>query len=645
MEKRRVNEKKGLRRICFTFLFVFSIIFSVKSADAAIFVEQVNSKAPEVKAYVQGSVNQNSKFKGKITGTDKNGNTASIALVQDGDTKSASADDGTVKYIFLFDNSESVNEAQFGAMKNCLADFRKALAKRAQDKMSVYTVGVKDAGRRYEAVLENVSGGGASGDVKKIRSIKRNGKKTVLYRTINEITGRTKSSKERVILVILTDGEDDSTGSRNHPSTTFENVKNAQVPVYGVLLNYGLSGSGDVEKIQVTKKILNTEGSNDRMVRGIDVSGSSSASAAEKAFGNLMERIQNKTVLVKLKADTNRTLTNTRLTLTKTNGTVEEAKVKEFNYSDHVPDQKPPKVSDLKVEAGNQLSIIISDENGLDEPSLLNQANYKVYRAENASAAGKGISVKKTEIPSSEDGKKKKKVLLTLERELEDGDYALKISGLKDASEEGNIIDHMEISFGMYEGISENKEGIDGGNSAVSGSESSSRTGNVENTADSKTIGFSFWWIVIPVLIMIIVILLVLLLKKKKKEPAGLTGYDERMSEADTCLINLTVTDGKGFTKDLQWDVEGSFFVGRSEICEVFFDDEMLSKQHFVIEVTKQGCFIEDLGSTNGTCVNGIRIKGRVELFEGNEIQAGKERFLVQSFRKGFDPVGTTSPV
>ena len=644
MEKRRVNEKKGLRRICFTYLFEFSIIFSVKSADAAIFVEQVNSKAPEVKAYVQGSVNQNSKFKGKITGTDKNGNTASIALVQDGDTEPASADDGTAKYIFLLDNSESVNEAQFGAMKNCLADFRKSLAKRAQDKMSVYTVGVKDAGRRYEAVLESVSGGGASGDVKKIRSIKRNGKKTVLYRTINEITGRTKSSKERVILVILTDGEDDSTGSRNNPSTTFGNVKNAQVPVYGVLLNYGLSGSGDVEKIQVTKKILNTEGSNDRMVRGIDVSGSSSASAAEKAFGNLMERIQNKTVLVKLKADTNRTLTNTRLTLTKTNGTVEEAKVREFNYSDHVPDQKPPKVSDLKVEAGNQLSILISDENGLDEPSLVNQANYKVYRTENNSVVGKGISVKKTEIPSSEDGKKKKKVLLTLERELEDGNYVLKLSGLKDASEEGNIIDHMEISFGMYEGISESKEDGDDGTSGISGSESSG-TGNMKNTADGKTGGFSVWWIVVPVLLAVIVILLVLLLKKKKQVPAGFQGYDERMSEADTCLITLTVTDGKGFTKDLQWDVEGSFFVGRSEICEVFFDDEMLSKQHFVIEVTKQGCFIEDLGSTNGTCVNGIRIKGRVELFEGNEIQAGKERFLVQSFRKGFDPVGTTSPV
>lgn len=643
MEKGKIRAGKFYKSVLFmlyTGLFVMCAGIPVKSAGAAIFVEQANSKAPEVRAYVQGSVNQGSTFKGRITGTDKNGNTASISLVQDGETKPASEEDGVTRYIFLIDNSGSVNEAQFKEVKNCLADFRKTLSKRTQDKMSVYTVGVKDANQRCGIVLDGVSGGGASGDAKKIRAIKRNGKKTVLYRTINEITGRTKSSKERVVLILLTDGEDDSTGSRNNPETTFSNVKNAAIPVYGILLNYGLSGDGDKKKIQVTKKLLNTEGSNDRMVRGIDISAKASAAAVEKAFANLLVRIQEKTFLVKLKAGSNRTLMNTRLTLTKTNGNVEEAKARDFSYSDYYPDKKPPQVSSLKVESENQISILVSDENGLDQPSIVNQANYKVYRTEGGAVTGGGNSVKTVELPSANERKKKKKVVLTLEHELEDGDYVLKLSGLKDASEDGNIIDKMEISFSVSGGIrSDAKEDEEVW-------EDLEETGSENQVMEKNSAaGFSYWWIVVPVLLAVIVVLILLLLKKKKTEETPAAGSYDGMGEADSCLITLTVTDGKGFTKNLQWDVEGSFFVGRSEICEVFFDDEMLSKQHFVIEVTKQGCFLEDLGSTNGTCVNGNRIMGRVEIFEGDEILAGREKFLVHSFRKGFDSVGTTSPV
>ncbi|MBR1743086.1 MAG: FHA domain-containing protein [Lachnospiraceae bacterium] len=618
---------------------VLCACLQARTANAAIFVEQVNSKAPEVRAYVQGGVNQNSKFKGKITGTDRNGNTSSIDLVQDGETIAASGDDGVTNYIFLFDNSGSVSENHFKAVKGCLADFRKELGKRTQDKMSLYTVGVKSANQKREVVFEGASGGGASEDIKKIKAIKRDGKKTVLYRTINEITGRTKSSKERVVLVLLTDGEDDSAGSNNNPGTTLSNVKNASVPVYGVLLHYGLSGSGDQEKIRVTKEMLNTEGSNDRMVRGIDVSRRDSASAVESGFRSVVNSIRDKTFLVKLKAGSNRTLTNTRLTLTKTNGTVEEAKIKSFSYSDYVADKDAPKISEVLIEAENQISVKVSDENGLDVPSLVNQANYKVFRVVDGETTKESLAVIKAEIPSAEDGKTEKKVVLTLEREITDGDYVLKISGLKDASEDGNIIDHMDISFGMEKGVPSAGEDVPEDSSEKKGTESET-AGN----AEGKTAG-SYWWISIPVLLVVIGILLFLLFKRKKTQTSFRESAFYGTEQADSCLITLTVTDGKGFTKDLQWDVEGSFFVGRSEICEVFFDDEMLSKQHFVIEVTKAGCFIEDLSSTNGTFVNGIQIKGRVELSEGDEILAGREHFLVRSFRKGFDSISNTAPM
>ena len=68
--------------------------------------------------------------------------------------------------------------------------------------------------------------------------------------------------------------------------------------------------------------------------------------------------------------------------------------------------------------------------------------------------------------------------------------------------------------------------------------------------------------------------------------------------------------------------------MGRSDICNIVFDDDRLSKQHFVIEVTKMGCYIEDLESTNGTFVNGVKLTNRRMLLDGDEINVGREKIV-----------------
>ena len=78
----------------------------------------------------------------------------------------------------------------------------------------------------------------------------------------------------------------------------------------------------------------------------------------------------------------------------------------------------------------------------------------------------------------------------------------------------------------------------------------------------------------------------------------------------------------------MDWDVEGSLFVGRSDICNIYFDDDRLSKQHFVVEVNKMGCYIEDLESTNGTFVNGVKITSRRMLLDGDIITVGREKIV-----------------
>jgi pSer/pThr/pTyr-binding forkhead associated (FHA) protein len=62
--------------------------------------------------------------------------------------------------------------------------------------------------------------------------------------------------------------------------------------------------------------------------------------------------------------------------------------------------------------------------------------------------------------------------------------------------------------------------------------------------------------------------------------------------------------------------------IGRAE-CDVDLNDPDVSRRHAVIRQVDAGLALEDLGSTNGTWVNGRRIDGIVELRPGDEVRFG----------------------
>jgi len=53
---------------------------------------------------------------------------------------------------------------------------------------------------------------------------------------------------------------------------------------------------------------------------------------------------------------------------------------------------------------------------------------------------------------------------------------------------------------------------------------------------------------------------------------------------------------------------EGEFVFGRSRDADVVVEDEAISRYHFKVKVKEKIVTLEDLGSTNGTFVNGIRV-------------------------------------
>ena len=82
----------------------------------------------------------------------------------------------------------------------------------------------------------------------------------------------------------------------------------------------------------------------------------------------------------------------------------------------------------------------------------------------------------------------------------------------------------------------------------------------------------------------------------------------------------LVVQEGQLAGK--RWTLNRSeFVVGRGEDCEVVLPDRQVSRRHFRIVRDDDGYSVEDLGSKNGTYVNGAAVRGSVQLQDGDEIQ------------------------
>ena len=76
--------------------------------------------------------------------------------------------------------------------------------------------------------------------------------------------------------------------------------------------------------------------------------------------------------------------------------------------------------------------------------------------------------------------------------------------------------------------------------------------------------------------------------------------------------------------------MNGSFIVGRSKICNLYFDDKRMSRQHFVLEWDGQDMYVTDLDTTNGTLLNGVRITKQRRLNQGDKISAGSVEMAIR---------------
>jgi pSer/pThr/pTyr-binding forkhead associated (FHA) protein len=100
--------------------------------------------------------------------------------------------------------------------------------------------------------------------------------------------------------------------------------------------------------------------------------------------------------------------------------------------------------------------------------------------------------------------------------------------------------------------------------------------------------------------------------------------------------VQMVIVQGKARGQTLRFS-RGEFVFGRGPECHIRPDSELVSRQHCLLRVTKEAALLKDLGSTNGTLINGNRLVGERQLEAGDRLQLGP--FVLQVVLDASNPM------
>ncbi len=91
----------------------------------------------------------------------------------------------------------------------------------------------------------------------------------------------------------------------------------------------------------------------------------------------------------------------------------------------------------------------------------------------------------------------------------------------------------------------------------------------------------------------------------------------------DSAIWAVDVEKGTRSLRGLHVDILGPVVIGRSPSSDIVVDEPYVSSTHARFTLQGPALVVEDMGSTNGTLVNGRPIGQAVTLREGDEVQVG----------------------
>ena len=129
------------------------------------------------------------------------------------------------------------------------------------------------------------------------------------------------------------------------------------------------------------------------------------------------------------------------------------------------------------------------------------------------------------------------------------------------------------------------------------------------------------------VLLYVFIILVIRAIYKDARAPgadnAAQRGARRKKREFKPQLVVLAADRNLG----ARYRLSEELVIGRAEGSGILLDDTYASQQHARVFSQGESFFVEDLGSTNGTYVNGRKISYALELRPGDRIKIGKTVF------------------
>jgi hypothetical protein len=108
------------------------------------------------------------------------------------------------------------------------------------------------------------------------------------------------------------------------------------------------------------------------------------------------------------------------------------------------------------------------------------------------------------------------------------------------------------------------------------------------------------------------------------------TGGDEAATRARNVPPKAVLRGVSGAYFGRIVPLRGKLVIGRGSDCDLVLDEPEMSRRHAMIENSGDAIFLRDLGSSNGTFVNGVQVRNAV-LHPDDQIAFDHNRFLLEA--------------
>jgi len=125
-------------------------------------------------------------------------------------------------------------------------------------------------------------------------------------------------------------------------------------------------------------------------------------------------------------------------------------------------------------------------------------------------------------------------------------------------------------------------------------------------------------------LIYLFLLQIILLIRADVRRQRASKKASSRPGPALEIIVGSELIDG---AQDPLISLSGTLIAGRDASCDIQISDASVSGRHAQFTVKDRRCVVEDLGSTNGTFINDIKLEGKAELAKDDIVKIGMVSF------------------